>query len=275
MDLNQLLATTRAEFLRTFVDAVNNSLPHAIEGLYTKADQSRSSIEQGWVLTARSVLRVRQEQLVQQMRKEMEHLLNRSFQTTYNSFRPSVAFQSDTLALIESSVMEDELRINQITQNFRNEAEEQLRDLNIRIALLFEQDSINERENPFRPYLFSRCIAKSVESLEQSEALNAILLTQLAEVLAPHMVDIYNSVNSQLAKHGIAAQLQLKIKKSPTQPGVSAQYQADEVLADDIATGAATAMPGARVQGGIAGGAGGAGAAEYGGTPAARRCRAV
>ncbi|WP_394779349.1 DUF1631 family protein [Undibacterium sp.] len=262
MDLNQLLATTRAEFLRTFVDAVNNSLPHAIEGLYTKADQSRSSIEQGWVLTARSVLRVRQEQLVQQMRKEMEHLLNRSFQTTYNSFRPSVAFQSDTLALIESSVMEDELRINQITQNFRNEAEEQLRDLNIRIALLFEQDTINERENPFRPYLFSRCIAKSVESLEQSEALNSILLTQLSEVLAPHMVDIYNSVNSQLAKHGIAAQLQLKIKKSPTQPGVSAQYQADEVLADDIVAGAAAAMPGARGQGGNAGGSG---SAEYGG----------
>ncbi|MFZ6649569.1 DUF1631 family protein [Undibacterium sp. TJN25] len=271
MDLNQLLATTRAEFLRTFVDAVNNSLPHAIEGLYTKADQSRSSIEQGWVLTARSVLRVRQEQLVQQMRKEMEHLLNRSFQTTYNNFRPTVAFQSDTLALIESSVMEDELRINQITQNFRNEAEEQLRDLNIRIALLFEQDSINERENPFRPYLFSRCIAKSVESLEQSEALNAILVAQLAEVLAPHMVDIYNSVNSQLAKHGIAAQLQLKIKKSPTQPGVSAPYQADEVLADDIVAGAAAAMPGMRGSGGGAGyggaadGQGAAGQYEIGG----------
>lgn len=244
MDSNTLLATTRTEFLRSFVDAVNTSIPHSIEALYQKADHSHSSIEQGWVLTARSVLRVRQEQLVQQMRKEMEHLLNRSFQTTYNNFRPAVEFQSDTLSLIESSVMEDALRINQITQNFRNEAEEQLRDLNIRIALLFEQDAINERENPFRPYLFSRCIATSVETLEQSEALSAILLTQLAEGLAPHVADIYNSVNSQLAKHGIAAQLQLKIKKSPTQPGLSAAYLPDNAPTEGGRESAAAPMAG-------------------------------
>ncbi|MES2073071.1 MAG: DUF1631 family protein [Pseudomonadota bacterium] len=246
MDSNELLATTRAEFLRTFVDAVNTSIPLGIETLFKKADQSQSSIEQGWMLTARSVLRVRQEQLVQQMRKEMEHLLHRSFQTTYNNFRPSVSYQSDTLALIESSALEDELRINQITQGFRNEAEEQLRDLNIRIALLFDQDTINERENPFRPYLFSRCITSAVETLEQSEALTTILVTQLAEGLAGHVADIYNSVNSRLAKHGIAAQLQLKIKKSPTQPGIPANYGPGGVLADDAGSGQFEVMPGSR-----------------------------
>ncbi|HTD05736.1 DUF1631 family protein [Undibacterium sp.] len=260
MDSNTLLATTRAEFLRTFVEAVNASIPLSIEALYKKADQSHSSIEQGWMLTARSVLRVRQEHMVQQMRKEMEHLLNRSFQTTYNNFRPSVAFQSDTLSLVESSVMEDELRINQVTQGFRNEAEEQLRDLNIRIALLFDQDTINERENPFRPYLFSRCIVSSVETLEQSEALHAILVTQLAEGLAPHVADIYNSVNSQLAKHGIAAQLQLKIKKSPTQSSLPAGYLPSDVLADDANDSASAAMSRGRS-------AAGGGQYEIGGKP--------
>ncbi|MES2106195.1 MAG: DUF1631 family protein [Pseudomonadota bacterium] len=259
MDSNKLLATTRAEFLRTFVDAVNTSIPLAVEALYKKADHSRSSIEQGWVLTARSVLRVRQEHLVQQMHKEMEHLLNRSFQTTYNNFRPTVAFQSDTLSLVESSAMEDELRINQITQNFRNEAEEQLRDLNIRIALLFDQDTIKERENPFRPYLFSRCITTAVESLEQSEGLSAILVTALADGLAPHIADIYNIVNSELAKHGIAAQLQLKIKKSPTQPGLPAGYSSDDVLTDDAGDGASAAIPGGRGHAGRAGYGGGGG----------------
>lgn len=262
MDSNTLLATTRTEFLRTFVDAVNTSIPYSVEALYKKADQSHSSIEQGWMLTARSVLRVRQEHLVQQMRKEMENLLNRSFQTTYNNFRPTVAFQSDTLSLVESSAMEDELRINQITQNFRNEAEEQLRDLNIRVALLFDQDTIKERENPFRPYLFSRCITTSVETLEQSEALNTILVTQLAESLAPHVAEIYNSVNSQLAKHGIAAQLQLKIKKSPTQSGLPPGYMPEDILADDAGDGAAAAMPGGR---GMAGGFAGGGSGGSGG----------
>jgi hypothetical protein len=215
MDPNELLATVRADFMRMFMEAAQQSISNGIEQLYKKADLSHSSVEQGWMMTARSVLGVKREALLQQMHREMEHLLNRSFQTTYNSFRPSVNVSSDNLSLVESSALEDELRINQMTQNFRNEAEGQLRDLNIRIALLFEQDAINERENPFRPYLFCRCITRSVDALEQSEFISLTLVTQLCESLALHVGAIYDHANDIFAKHGIAAQLQMKIKHAP------------------------------------------------------------
>lgn len=234
MDPNELLASTRAEFMRAFLVAVQKTLPRSIEALFARADASYSS-EQGRLLNARAVLRDKGESLTQQMGKSMEQLLNRSFQTTYNTFRPSSALtaSADSLSLVDSSAFEDELRINDITKRFRSEAEEQLRDLNIRVALLFGQDTIKERENPFRPYLFSRCIATAIENFGLSTDLSTILLEQLAENFAVFVSTVYNDVNTHLAKHGVAAQLQLKIKKSPTSTLLSSEDASISDATDD------------------------------------------
>ncbi|MDO8702732.1 MAG: DUF1631 family protein [Undibacterium sp.] len=218
MDLNDLLSTTRVEFLRAFFDATQKTIPKCIEDLFKKADVSYSSSEQGRLLNARSVLQDQGVSLTHQMSKNMESLLTRSFQTTYNTFRPSTAlsFSAESLSLVDASVFEDELRIDDITKRFRSEAEEQLRDLSIRIALIFEQDVTTERENPFRPYMFSRCIATSVENFGLTQDLTTTLMEQFAENFTSFVPTIYDSVNTHLAKHGIAAQLQFKIKKSPT-----------------------------------------------------------
>lgn len=233
MDPNGLLATTRAEFMRAFVAAVEKTLPRSVEELFSKADASYSSSEQSRYLNARTLLQDKGEFLVQQMAHSMEHLLNRSFQTTYNTFRPSsaLAANADSLSLIDSSAFEDELRINDITKRFRSEAEEQLRDLNIRVALLFEQDTIKERENPFRPYLFSRCIASALENFGLTAELSAVLLEQLASSFASFVAGIYKDVNTHLAQHGLAAQLQFKIKKSPT--SVVGDTLPEEALAEE------------------------------------------
>ncbi|MES2931868.1 MAG: DUF1631 family protein [Pseudomonadota bacterium] len=217
MDRNDLLAATRAEYLRGFLFSVDQSVTQSVEALFKKADSSYSALDQGRYLDARGILRDRDTDLRMQMHKSMEQLLNRSLQTTYSTFRPSFfsSFSGNSLSLVDSTAFEGELRIDEITNRFRSEAEEQLRDLNIRIALLFEQDNIKERENPFRPYLLSRSIASAIESMGISGDLAGILITELAENMEPHVAEIYDAVNTHLARNGIAAQLQLKIKKSP------------------------------------------------------------
>ncbi|MEO6353587.1 MAG: DUF1631 family protein [Burkholderiaceae bacterium] len=223
MDRKDLLASTRTEFLRAFQDAIDDLILLSVEHLFNKADHSHSSVIQGRFLDARGVLIARGASLRQPLMTNMEQLLYRSFQTAYNTFRPSfsTAQQGGGLALLDSSAFEDELRIDILTSRFRNEAEEQLRDLNIRVALLFEQDNIKERENPFRPYLLSRCIATVVEAMGLSAELISILTEQLAEALLSKVAGLYDRVNAHLAQHGIAAQLQLKIKKFPLQSPIS------------------------------------------------------
>lgn len=229
MDLNDLLVTSRAEFLRAFLEAAQTTIPRCVKDLFNKADISYSSSEQGRLLNARAVLHDQESSLIHQLNKNMEGLLARSFQTTYNTFRPesALSFSADTLTLLDANTFEDELRIDDITTRFRNEAEGQLRDLNIRIALIFEQDVTAERENPFRPYIFTRCIANSFESFGLNQALTTLLVQTFADNFLSFVPTIYENLNAHLAKHGIAAQLQLKIKKLPNQTPRD-EYSADE-----------------------------------------------
>ncbi len=218
MDRNDLLTASRAEFLLAFLKFAGDSIPLALKELYQKTDSCPTPGDRSFFLVARHNLQNRDGELILELKKNMEHLLQRSFQTTYSTFRPSFSstYSSSSLSLIDASAFEDELRIKEMTNQFRNQAEDQLRDLNIRIALLFEQEKIEERENPFRPYLFARCITSAVEGLGESAEVSAILAQQLGESMIDGIDEIYSCVNAHLARNGIAAQLQLKISKSRT-----------------------------------------------------------
>jgi hypothetical protein len=216
MDHSALLTSARAEFMRSFTEAMQRTVPRCIEDFFVKADDTYSSLEQGRFLDARTVLVEQGSNVVVQMTNTMEHLLARSFKTTYSTYRPSANYNTESLTLIDPTAFEGGLRMEEITNRFRREAEEQLRDLNIRVAILFEQEITNERENPFRPYLFSRCISSTVESLDINPNLTDILTERLSDNFISFVPAIYTAVNLHLAQHGIAAQLQLKIRKSPT-----------------------------------------------------------
>lgn len=217
----ELLITTRDKYLEGFLRSIDLAVSKCADGLFKKADVSYSSAEQGRYLDALGFFRVHETSLRSHTRTSMEQLLNRSLQTTYSAFRPSFAsnFKSGNLALVELEVLENELHIVEITNRFRNEAEEQVRDLNIRIALLFEQDEIKERENPFRPYLLSSSIAMAFKTIGVAEDLARVLIDELAEHMEPQVAKIYDSVNMHLSNHGIAAELQVRIKKSRSMSG--------------------------------------------------------
>ncbi|MFZ6863425.1 DUF1631 family protein [Undibacterium sp. Ji67W] len=215
MDPNELLPITRTEFQKTFVQSLEQALPHSVEALFKKAESAYTSTEQGRYLHACTLLR-RPEELIQQMSANMDALLTRSFQTTYNTFRPvsALSMKSTSLSLVDANAFDDELLLNEITESFRIEAGDQIRDLNIRIAILFAQDNIKERENPFRPYLLARCIGNTIDGLNLERELSNILETQIAGDLGRHVLKIYENVNHCLALHGVAAELQFKLKKT-------------------------------------------------------------
>ena len=250
MDRNALLATTRAEFMRCFLDAFDACLPRSRNALFDAADASFQASEQRRLLASFKLLTERHADLRHQLMSAMDQLLNRSFQTTYSTFRPSFSsnYSGDIgLSLVDANQYEDQLHINKVTSRFRHTAEEELRDLNIRIAILFEQDTINERENPFRPFLFVRAIATAVDNMGQLIENNQPLFDQLATDIEPAIAAIYGAVNRHLSDNGIAAQLQLKIQKTASAkaaPNNGEEYpdQGIEATGDDHASDAARSV---------------------------------
>lgn len=215
MEQKALLAATRLRFLNSFELAIQKTIPKCIEILFVKANESFSSLEQNRLLDARSILVDRGQAIQELMKKNLDNLLERSVHTSYSTYRPSIDTEMSELTLIDPFAFEGDLKLEEITNRFRSESAEQLRDLNIRIALLFEQDNTSERENPFRPYLLSKCISLSFEELELSLEVTSLLLARFSENFIAQTQPIYRDVNNYLADQGLAAQLQLKIKKSP------------------------------------------------------------
>jgi len=190
MELNELLTSTRAVYLRAYLAGLESSVVRSIEELFAKADNSYSSSEQGQYLSARTLLQEHSPQLPKRFSEAMETLLNRSFQTTYNKFRPSAAamFNADSLSLIDANAFEDELKIDDITKRYRTEAEEQLRDLNIRIALIFEQSEISEREIHFAHISWLVAFQMYWKSLAQERSCTASCSTNSLK-LSPVMLN--------------------------------------------------------------------------------------
>ncbi|WP_297573880.1 DUF1631 family protein [uncultured Deefgea sp.] len=232
MDRNDLLIATRSVFLAQFNQRVPMVLAHSIGQLFNQADRASSMLEQRRLLAARQLIMSHDQLLEQQLSRQVEQLLHRSFQTAYSHFRPSFTEGLNaTLSLVESASFEEELHIDQITLRFRQEAEEAIRDLNIRIALLLEQDVIKERENPFRTYIISRSFASALEETVaetgSDNELIPVLLAQLTTSMCPHVAPLYAALNQLLAQHGIAAQLQLKVRKQSEPAAIAAGNSLD------------------------------------------------
>ncbi|GGP26560.1 DUF1631 family protein [Silvimonas amylolytica] len=227
MDRNAVLAQTRKEFLKAFAEAVDGLTPVTMQRLNELADSAGTAAERFTRFDARTALFKREAEVRLQMNQKMEALLNRAFQTAYSTFRPSFAdaFTQTTLSLIDTSTQDEEMRMDNIMRRYRNSAEQQLRDLNIRMAVLFGQEDIKERENPFRPYLFVRCITQTVETLHMEAETANVLTDQLAGDLTEWVVRIYETLNESLADQGIASTLQLKIRRSKPAPWQQAQQQ--------------------------------------------------
>ncbi|WP_034619400.1 DUF1631 family protein [Chitinibacter tainanensis] len=217
MDRNELLTATRAAFLRAYGLLLPDMLTQTADALFIKADRATSLSEQRKMLDARAAVMTREAGWKIELADGLEQLLNRSFQTAYSTFRPSfsASFASASLSLVDAGEFDGELKIDELTTRLRNAAEEQLRDLNIRMAILFGQDDINERENPFRPYLLSRSLTRALEQLHIEPELQEPLCDTIAEQLLKHVAELYAGLNELLAAHGIAAQLQLKVRQLP------------------------------------------------------------
>lgn len=217
MTRNELLAATRELFLREFNSCMRTNIDNCAALLFVRAEKAKSGVEERRFFTAREDLTKRATNLHAAFGKSLGKLLHRSFQTAYTN-TASVKNQVPTvkaggLSLVETKTIDSEMRLDAIIKRFRDEAGDELRDLNIRMALLFLQETINERENPFRPYVLVQSLTDTLKSFEFSEESTEILDNELTELLRGRVHDIYATINELLAKNGIGTELKLRVQK--------------------------------------------------------------
>jgi hypothetical protein len=209
MNRQEILAAAKADCLRTFSLSIPNLAKQSADALFTMAGQSKGNAERRMLLDTYGTLLRRGPALKQRLEEVLADLIERGIKTAYR-FERAPASQTvsfNTLSLVESSIIEDEVKLGRVTSRFHEGSGSSIQQLNLRVASLFQQETVKERENPFRPYLFSRCITTAVNELGLAPAAAQAAIDQLVGELLGAVDEVYKSLNAFLDKQGVTTRL--------------------------------------------------------------------
>lgn len=215
-----LLNAIRTEILHEFAQRYDDLVLQAQQNAQHKQEYSSAGNEQKQLQQARQALYEHRHRIVSIWPAKLEQLSERALQTVYQDEREIAAAKNNSagskggLSLLEFEEFEHSLRFDKLIQYMRNQAGQQLIDLNIRLAVMYGQDDIKERENPFRPYIFARSIAITLDQLHLPQSVEGITLSLLGEPAAQLLYGVYQLANAKLEQAGYPAKLHLKIAKA-------------------------------------------------------------
>ncbi|HEY9101895.1 DUF1631 family protein [Chitinimonas sp.] len=209
MESANLLAEVRAQFEEAFNSAQPTLFERTAAQLLVLADKAPSVAQMGLLFDARTALLTGDAELRAEVARQLARLLDRSLQTAYNRERPSggLSLPPLKLSLLDTSVIEAKLALEGLTTQLRNAAEADLRDFNIRVAFLYQQPLVTERENPFRPYVLACSYISAVAARGLTQELCVVLARELVRSLCSEVEGIYQRLNALLAENQISAEL--------------------------------------------------------------------
>lgn len=180
--------------------------------LVQQAEQTRDFARYEAALHAEREISRNDTALQQGFARHLTGLLAKSIATSYAEYRPSIhdVPANAALRLVDTVEVEDSVLLMQIAGEYRKQAGSALQELDVRIANLFGQSAVRERENPFRPYLIAKSIALAVADAPVSRGKVLAVTQHLAMALADQAANIYQQVNEKLRAAGISADLRMQ-----------------------------------------------------------------
>ena len=211
-----LLSQIKSNMVQLLLEVFVRCVPNMADTALKNADVSHNAKMQETWLSIYTQLNKFSAAVNRQLAQQLDNHVDRALQTAYANFRPqfSLSAHQGGLSLIGNDELESDLLVGSLADRFRNEAAEALRDLNIRIAILFDTEEVKERENPFRPYVIAKSITDTSESLALKSYVTPHFSRLLGECLAVSIERIYVEVNRQLSGQGVAAELNLTVRKA-------------------------------------------------------------
>jgi len=212
-----LLDEVRDAFESVIADKLDGVLHRVAETLLAKADASKSNTESGLLLDARVVIVSHGERLKSEITTQLRRIVDRALLTAFHWQREdpvSAARQQGSLSLLDTSVIEAKLELESLSAKLRTAAEDEIRDFNVRISHLYRQSVVQERENPFRPYILVNALVSGIGGLGLIQELSGALAREMTEAYCRDIDGVYHALNTLLAENKISADVPLVIRKA-------------------------------------------------------------
>ncbi|MCW8921502.1 MAG: DUF1631 domain-containing protein, partial [Sedimenticola sp.] len=130
---------------------------------------------------------------------------------------PNATFSSDELGLVESDDLEEGLAISGMVSKGNNSYYRDLYALDQRFSYLLNGVRIEEDNNPLSPASLSAAFKQSVTALSVTLAVKLVIYKQFEKEVIGHLGQIYDQMNSTLAKAGIQPEIKPTMRRSAVQ----------------------------------------------------------
>ncbi|MCW8946452.1 MAG: DUF1631 domain-containing protein [Sedimenticola sp.] len=137
---------------------------------------------------------------------------------------PNATFSSDELGLVESDDLEEGLAISGMVSKGNNSYYRDLYALDQRFSYLLNGVRIEEDNNPLSPASLSAAFKQSVTALSVTLAVKLVIYKQFEKEVIGHLGQIYDQMNSTLAKAGIQPEIKPTMRRSAVQGQGASSY---------------------------------------------------
>jgi len=168
----------------------------------------RSGTEQYVLVAGRQFIQNAGKAFVKRVEEEYRSLLDRAMETMYKDWRVSIdKISIANLTLVDDDTVQTLIEVDRLVLRIRDADDANLRKLNLIVAQMHGKYDVNERENPFRPYLMARSLHTVLRMMVSEEEVNQKLYALLSDVLAARLTDFYATLRQVFESNGLHAQL--------------------------------------------------------------------
>jgi hypothetical protein len=122
-----------------------------------------------------------------------------------------------SLTLMEATEMDRRILLDRVSQVFTAHYEPSLTPLTERLSALLGLDAVMLSRNPFRPEVFVRAFMQAWENAEMDPQATEDLMLSLDPRCFINLTPLYVELNAILTQAGVAAQPELRIRRTPGQ----------------------------------------------------------
>ncbi len=164
---------------------------------------------------------------------------------------PQQAILEDGLSLVQHDEIEQSVAINSMISKARSNNQEALYQLTTRFDYLFQENTINQDNNPLDPQQICQSFAKACELLDINIKAKIILYKQFDRLAISRLASIYSNANDLMINAGVIPNIVRSVQKTkqrtdaptPTpdaEEGISLPFEQASVTFDELSNLLAT-----------------------------------
>ena len=222
-----ILEAVKQSFLKNLSHIIEIFLPVAHDAMFQEAEQSSNNTQQALYFDAINTLNKAKTSLKSQFLKLQESQLNlcckpKQIKQGHQNF--------DELELIDQNDFESWLAVNQLIIHVSPNYEQELLEIELRLAKLLQIENKEDMDNPFSPEVIFNGFSEVIHNHFLNNDILLVLYHQFEKVVDNHLFDVYKEINQIFIDNNILPLIEKKGFKIVKEPSADQKPSADGQL---------------------------------------------